>query len=803
MRIRRCALPLFVLLGVFLFAYSYWVLRGVEPTLEGEIRTGRLRSPVRIIRDVYAIPHIYAKNTHDLLFAQGYITAQDRLWQMDLSRRIATGRLSEIFGKDTVEIDYFFRALELKDIAERIYMGLDDESREELDSYASGVNLYIESGKKTLESIVLGYDIEPWSPVDSISIHLLSAFDLSINMDEEIFAIKALRRFGEETLGELLHEYPKNGGMIIPEGTRKSSFVPNIPEGYRMAREEFGLFQGKGASNNWVIDGTRSMSGKPLLANDPHLRAQIPSVWHEIHLKASGINVIGVTFPGSPYVLIGHNERVAWGFTDAMVDRVDLFIERISPENPREYWYVDRWERMRTKRVEIGIKEGSGYSTIVKEIDYTRHGPVISPFEPGVKEVLSMGWTGSTVKDQTIKALSILNRAKNVEDVRKGGRYSGIYTLNVVCADVDGNIGYQLVGGVPVRGKETAYRLSSLHGKLPVPGWTDKYEWKGFIPYEELPGLSNPPLHSIATANNRIVGEGFPYLISSTWALPYRYERIVSLLEEKGRFSLEDLKRMQADVYSVPARRFVDELLGVRTDNLEVRWVLEELSDWDYEVRSTSLPALLYEVIRMDLIRNAFQDELGDIYPDFLYTLNFNQNPIDNVMEDPDSHWWDDTGTPHRESRDEMIVRSIGEAIREIGKGLGMEKGSWSWGRLHRYRFIHPLGRGIFLDRVFNPKPIPAEGDRDTINNSYFGYKRRFDPTEKTYDAAIIPSYRFIVDLSDINHALGMNSTGESGNPLSGRYSDMMEDWSQVKYHPLLFDDRDVEKNKWKELRLY
>jgi len=798
----RWILLLFALLGMLLFVYSYSVFKKTEPTLEGEIKVAEIKSPVRIVRDIYAIPHIYAKNTHDLLFAEGYVTAQDRLWQMDLSRRIATGRLSEIFGEDTVEIDYFFRALELKDIAERIYKSLDDENKEELDSYASGVNHYIKSGKKTIESIILGYDIEPWSPIDSISIHLLSAFDLSINMDEEIFAMKALKRFGEETLGELLPEYPQNGNTIIPEEIKKSSINLRIPEGYRIARERFGLFQGKGASNNWVVDGTKALDGKPILANDPHLRAQVPSVWQEVHLKAPGINVIGVTFPGSPYVLIGHNERVAWGFTDAMADRADLFIERINPENPRQYWYIDHWEDVRTKKVEIKIKDRDDHKAIVKEINYTRHGPIINPFEPGVEDVLSMSWTGGTVRDQTLKALSILNRARNIEEVREGDKYSKIYTLNMVCADVDGNIGYQLVGGIPIREKETVFRLRSLQGKLPVPGWTDEYEWKGFIPYEELPNLSNPPSHFIATANNRIVGENSPYLISNTWASPYRYERIASLLKEKEKLSVEDFKKMQADVYSVPAQKFVGEALKVRADNPEVKWVLRKLSDWDYEVRSTSLPALLYEVIRINLIRNTFQDELGELYSDFLYTLNFNYNPMDKTMENPHSRWWDDIGTPHRESRDEIIVKSIEDALREIRERLGMEKETWTWGGLHKYRFIHPLGRVRFLDKIFNPKPIPAQGDRDTINNSYFGYKRRFDPYDNTYDATFVSSYRFIVDLSDINHALGMNSTGQSGNPFSGHYSDMMEEWSQVRYHSLLFDDGDIEKNKWKELRL-
>lgn len=803
MKLIKWILLIFIVLFIFLLAYSYSTFTKIQPRLEGGLKASELKSPVRIIRDIYAISHIYAENTQDLLFAQGFVTAQDRLWQMDLSRRIAMGRLSEIFGERTVEIDYFFRTIEIKEIAERIYQNLDEETKDELDAYSSGVNQYIKSEKKPLESIILRYDIEPWSPIDSISIHLLSAFDLSVNMDQEIFAMKALKRFGEKTLGELLPDYPEEGNRVIPEEIKKLNLNLDIPDGYKIAKEQFGLFQGKGASNNWVIDGTKSQSGKPVLANDPHLRIQIPSVWHEVHLKAPGVNVIGVTFPGSPYVLIGHNERVAWGFTDAMADRVDLFIERINLENPSQYWYMDHWEDMRTKKVDIKVKDRGSYKTITKEINYTRHGPVINPFKQGIEGVLSMRWTGRVVEDQTLKATLSLNRAKNIEEARQGRKYAKIYTLNMVYADVDGNIGYQLIGGVPIRGKGAVVRpgslrvvrLNSLQGKLPVAGWDDEYEWKGFIPDDELPHISDPPTHFIATANNKIVGDDFPYLLSNSWAPPYRYERIVSLLREKEKLSLEDFKRMQADVYSVPARRFVSEIIKVQTNNPEVKWVLKELLYWNYEVTSTSLPALLYEVIRVNLLRNAFEDELGELYSEFLYTLNFNNNLIDKIIGDPDSHWWDDTTTPVGESRDEIIIKSIDDALREIGGKLGVEKEKWAWGELHKYNFVHPLGQVRFLDKVFNFKPVPASGDRDTINDSYYSYGN-------PYDTTTLPSYRFIIDLSDINHALGMNSTGQSGNPFSGHYTDTIEDWSQVKYHLLLFDDREIEGNKWKELML-
>ncbi|MGE5444640.1 MAG: penicillin acylase family protein [Ignavibacteriales bacterium] len=790
MRIIKYALAAFIALLILLSVYLYLIFEKTQPTLEGKIKVPELQSPVRIIRDIYGIPHIYAENIHDLFFSQGYVTAQDRLWQMDLSRRAAKGNLSEIFGETTVETDYFFRVMGIGEIAGKIYNKLDDEAKSELEAYSRGVNYYIKE-KEPLESIILRYDIEPWSPLDSISIHLLSALDLATNTDEEMFAMKALKKLGEKMVDELLPNYSESGNTIIPEEIKGSNLDFDVLNGYKIAREKFRLFQNIGESNNWVVDGAKSTTGKPILANDLHLRSQIPSVWYEVHLKAPGINVIGAIFPGSPYVAIGHNERVAWGFTDAMADRADLFIERINPANPHQYWYVSHWEDMRTEDVEIRVKDKSGYKTVKREINHTRHGPVINVSKTDTYEALSMKWSAREVEDETLKGLSILNRSGSVREAKEGGKYGGIYTLNMVYADVDRNVGYQLIGGIPIREKGT----SSLEGKFPVPGWSGEYEWNGFISDDELPGVINPPVHFLATANNKIVGDNYPYLISNTWAPPYRYERITSLIEGKEKLSVEDFKRMQADVYSVPARKFVGVITKVQTDNPEVKWVLDKLSAWNYEMRNDSLPALLYETIRTNLIRNTFKDELKELYPDFLGTLSYNCNLIDKIIDDPNSHWWDNVDTPKKESRDEIITRSIEDALGEIKGKLGEERETWTWGAIHKYHFIHPLGRVRFLDKIFNFGPIPAQGDRDTINYSYFSY-------QNPYDTIVLSSYRFICDLSDINHALGMNSTGQSGDPFSKRYKDMVENWSQVRYHPLLFDDGDIKRNKWKELDL-
>lgn len=776
-----------VLLTTFVFISFYLILRINRPTLEGSLALAGLASPVTVIRDIYAIPHIFAENPGDLFFSQGFVTAQDRLWQMDLTRRIALGRLSEIFGMETVEMDYFFRALELGELSQKIYGYLDDETKGELSAFSDGVNRYIDSGKRPTESIILRYNIEPWHPTDTISIHLLSALDLSLNMDEEIFMYKALTSLGEEKakvffnwLGEKLPE----GSQKMREGMKIDS---DFLDGYRIAKERFGLFSGYGASNGWVVDGTKSVSGKPMLANDPHLRIQVPSVWYEVHLKAPGINVIGATFPGTPYVLIGHNERVAWGFTDSMADRVDLFIEKLSPDATR-YWFRDHWEDIEKKRLEIRVKDNSGYKTVVRESHYTIHGPIINSFRGGLEDILSMRWSAREVPDLTLTGLSRLNRSGNVEELISGAKYGKIYAQNMIFADVDGSIGYQLVGGIPKRLKG--------NGKFPVPGWSGEYEWSGFIPEKDLPFSINPPSHFIVAANNKLTADGFPYLISNSYASPYRSERIIALLHEKDVLSARDFGEMQADVYSLQARLFVQSIKGIETDDPYVKWALEELSGWNFQVSRNSRPALLYEVIRAHLLRLIFEDELGEVFPGFLHNLEFNYEFVNEVIADGSAAWWDNVDSEETETRKDIVLTGINQAVADIKQKLGRKGSNWTWGALLKYKFQHPLGNIRILSYIFNPSPIPAAGDRETINNSYFSYDGR------PFQLTRIPSYRVIVDLSDMDSAMSMNSTGQSGDPLSRFYSDDIRKWAGVGYKTLFFKEESIDRNSWKKLWL-
>ena len=786
---RKLKWPVLVtaILTAFVIISIYSIMRETQPTLEGSLVVAGLSSPVEIVRDIYAIPHISAENSRDLFLAQGFVTAQDRLWQMDLTRRIALGRTSEIFGHQTVEMDYFFRAFEIDKLAKKIYGYMDDETKSELLAFCDGVNSYINSGKKPIESLILRYKIEPWSPTDTISIHLLYALDLSINMDEEIFMYQALKVLGEQKAKSIFKDFREKTFTGVKGAKKPMNTDSDFMTGYRISKRMFGFFSGYGASNGWVVDGTKSENGKPMLANDPHLRLRIPSVWYEVHLNAPGINVIGATFPGTPYVMIGHNEKVAWGFTDSMADRVDLFIEKLKPDDITKYRFKDHWEDIKTKNVEIRVKGKSGYKTVSKVLNFTRHGPIINPFREGLDDILSMEWSGSGAMDQTLVGLSRLNKSKDAKELMSEGKYEKIYAQNMIFADVDGNIGYRLVGGIPnrLRGK----------GKFPVPGWSGEYEWRGFIPDELLPYSLNPSSHFIVTANNKTVGDDYPYLISNSWVSPYRGRRITSLLNQKDRLSIKDFESMQADVHSLPASLFVQALKGIETDDPEVKRALDELSSWDCDVTSKSMPALLYEVTRLYLLRNTFEDELGEIFPGFLRNLEFNNKFFDDVIGDADSVWWDNVDSKEVETRENIVLKSIKDAIADINGKLGGTPANWKWGAIHKYKFEHPLGNNWILSYIFDPKSVPAEGDRDTINNSYFSYDNPFHVNR-------IPTYRVIVDLSDMNNAISMNSTGQSGDPLSRFYSNDIIEWAHAGYKTLFFDKESIERNSWKRLWL-
>jgi penicillin amidase len=642
---------------------------------------------------------------------------------------------------------------------------LDPKTKRALDSFARGVNAFIEThnGSLPLEFTILGYKPSPWTPADSISIAKILGWGLSMNWEAELLRASIVKNLGKEAAMDLMPTYPPDHPLIIGE-LRISSPAPLLPCSL--------------ASNNWVVDGTKSVTGKPLLANDAHLPIQMPSIWYENHLVGAGFDVIGASLPGIPGVVIGHNRHIAWGMTNVGADVQDIYIEKINPENPYQYRYEDRWEDMEVIIEEIEVK-GRDEPEIC-EVLITRHGPIITPVLEGVERPLALRWIGHEPGRVTKGAL-LLNRARNWEEFLEAMRCWDLPSQNFVYADVMGNIGYFMAGKIPIRAKG--------NGLAPVPGWTGEYEWVGFIPFEDLPSLYNPETHYIATANNRVIGDDYPYLITLDWAIGDRAARIVELLTAEGKLSLEDFQAMQADAFSAQKKELAKLIVALNPQEEMQKKAIEYVRGWDGECDEESVAATIVQAFYAALIRNIFADELGEDFSTYIERRFFHDLALKRVMEAPDSPWFDDVTTPERETFKEIIEASFSEAVESLREELGDDINGWRWGRLHVATFVHPLGKVKPLDKLFNRGPVGVRGDGSTLCRSAYN-------PDKPFSVKHVATYRQIVDLADLGRSVSIHSTGQSGQPFHKHFADMLDAWRDVEYHPMLFDRESIEANK-------
>src|SRR5579883_2219627 len=516
------------------------------PKTRGKLHLAELHEPVEIVTDRYGVPHIYANNEDDLYLAQGYVHAQHRLWQMELNRRIGSGRLAELFGEIALEPDRFARRLGLHRAAAAAVRTLPPHSARILDAYARGVNAFISSHRTNLplEFTLLRLTPAPWQPADTMQWSKMMGWNLGGNWETELIRARLVARLGPERAAKLETGYDPSHPLIIPPGVSYKGTNLGLLEQYATLRQlsGFGLL---GASNNWVVDGSMTITGKPILCNDPHLGQTAPSIWFECHLVAGEIDVVGATFPGAPGVIIGHNRHVAWGVTNAISDVEDLYIEKFNPQNPIQYEYKGQWEEAEVIREEIRVKGRA--EPLIEEVRITRHGPILTSMpnpqsaetaeaagsnghNPVPAELpLALRWTGLQ-QCHILSSIPKLNRATNWEEFREAMRDWDVPPQNVIYADKEGNIGYIMAGAIPIRAQG--------QGLLPSPGRTGEYAWVGYIPFDELPQTYNPEQHFIVTANNRVVDDNYPYYITNEWLNGYRAQRIRDLLTSKGKLAL-------------------------------------------------------------------------------------------------------------------------------------------------------------------------------------------------------------------------------------------------------------------------
>ncbi len=780
-----------LLLAVLLVGGSLFIRR-TFPTINGTVRvpgplsSWSLHSSVEVYRDKWGIPHIYADDAEDLFFAQGYVTAQDRLWQMEMNRRIGSGTLSEVVGDATLETDRFIRTIGWRRVAEIEAANLEGDALVMLEAYAAGVNAFIDThrGSLPLEFTILGFQPGPWTPADSISWAKVMAWDLGGNWEAELLRAKLIDTLGEGKAAELAPPYPDRSPLIIPPevGGYGNLDIEGVLARYTPVKESLGAGGPGLGSNNWVVDGTKSATGMPLLANDTHLPLGLPSIWYDVHLIGGGYHVEGYTFPGVPGAIVGHNEDIAWGVTNCNPDVQDLYVEKINPDNPDQYEYQGQWLDMEIIEEVIQVKGGE---PVTERVRLTRHGPIINPVVEGLTEVLAFRWT-ALEPTRIYDSLVLLDKASNWEEFRTAMALWAVPSQNFVYADREGNIGYQTPGLVPIR-------VEGHTGLLPVPGWTGEYEWQGYIPFEELPTVLNPSTHFIVTANNKVVDDSYPHRLAYDYAVGHRAERITTLLGEKDMLSVLDFQRIHGDTYSIPGEIFTPYVLQIKPEGFLQERALNEIRDWDYYNDRDSTGAAILEVFYLKLVENTFADELGEeLFAEYVGADTWHHIALEDMIEETDNPWFDDVNTPERETRDDIVLRAFADALDYLGNKFGDVPHTWEWGRLHAITFVHqPLGQsGIApLEMIFNRGPVEVGGSDYTVNAA------SYDP-EEPFATVHGVSQRLIVDLSNLDNSLSTHTVGQSGLPFNKHYDDMIALWQGVQYHPLLWSRIVVEQNQ-------
>lgn len=785
-------LPRFAGLGLGLAAGAagavyYAAFRQSQPKIRGRMILRGLKGSAEVIRDRWGTPHIFADNRDDLFFALGVVHAQDRLWQMELNRRTVSGTLSEILGEAPLEVDQLMRRAGLHRAAEREARSLDPEAAAILQAYCNGVNAFLEQkrGALPLEFTILRTRPAPWTAADSLALGRLMGWTLSGNIDAEIVRSWLISKVGPQAMVDLEPPYPGGMPLVMPPGTESAppgrEALEKIQEAARLALVGFG-----GGSNNWVVDSQKSITGMPLLANDPHLPPTTPMIWYQAHLKGAGFDVIGVSIPGLPGVAIGHNDRIAWGLTASVTDQQDLFVERLNPENPHQYEYRGKWRDGTVIREEIRIRGRS--EPVVEEVLVTEHGPDIGPCIPGETRTLALK---SVVIEEggLLPAALALMQARDWDDFREALRRWPSPPQNVVYADVEGNIGYQLVGFVPKRKKGL--------GMVPVPGWTDDYEWKGYVPFDELPCLFNPSTHFVATANAKLVGEDYKHHITNDWIEGFRTRRIVDLLTAKEKHSREDFQRMHMDCFSISGRELAPFITALEPQDGRLQQAIRYVRNWDYRLTPDSVGGAIVEAFFYHLYRNVFRHKVGDLLDTYTGVGIHMMVPVNaygfrvvshllRVLREARADWFP-SGDGQEVTWSSVIMRSLEEAVGDLQQRLGDDMSQWQWGRLHQITFPHPLGQVKPLRRIFNRGPYPIAGDQNTVHQG------AFDPAHPFVASVSTPSYRQIVDLGDLNRSVAVIPGGQSGQPGNRHFSDLMPLWLRGEYHPLLFDRRAIE----------
>lgn len=787
----------------------YNILNSSLPEYDGEISNSEISADVQIYRDSMAIPYIIAQTEEDAAFALGYAHAQDRLFVMDIIRRAGEGRLAEIFGERSVPFDKMFRTIGLKRIVDKNMKQINPKSLDLLKAYAKGVNLYIRNakGKYPAEFDVLGYDPEEWKPKHSLLVGRMMAWELNISWWIDFSFSYLVQKFGQEKILEILPDYPENSKLLLPLVINN---YPTISRSFVEVDKSFREFMGMSGthlgSNNWVVNGKKSSSGYPILANDTHLHFSAPSRWYAAVIRGGDWNVSGFTIPGVPAVVVGKNQNISWGVTNIMLDDADFYVEKLDSAQ-KKYLFNGDWKSLDVFKDTIKVKNEK---PVVFEIKSTHHGPIISDIHPFTvlypesisSAVISMRWLGADFSDE-LYALYSIDKAKNWNEFKSAFQYYGLPGQNFVYADNAGNIGYMFGGKLPLR--------SSVSPTFIYDGTTDEYDWKGNVPISELPSIYNPSTNFLATANNKLVKD-FKYHISNIWEPSSRSERIFGLLTAKEKHSVEDYKKYQTDIISPYAEKVVKHILnsfkGIKVVDANLKSSLQMFRQWNYEMDEFSQVPTIYAMFLKYFLQNTLLDEMGkDLLNEYVFVANVPYRTILKVLADSSNSWYDNISTPKVENKDEIIRKSISDALAELENNFGNDITNWQWGRLHKATFKHAFsGASSLLDKFINIGPFSIGGDGTTLFNTEYPFMEGIKSyplfNNEQFDNNLGPTMRYIFDFAKPNQFQMVLTTGQSGNFMSDHYSDMSEMWLRGNYVIVRTDDQSIKSGKNKLLRI-
>lgn len=788
--------PIFIgILVITFFAIGFGWMRSSLPMVDGTLRLDGPQDSIVIARDSHGVPHVNAASELDLAFGLGYAHAQDRLWQMEMNRRIGSGRVSEVLGTAGLGFDRYFRTLGFTHRAKTALAALPPEATAILESYANGVNSFVDNHRGALppEFLLTGVSPEPWSPVDSLVWQKMMWLDLSGNARHEIARAQLLTKLTPQQVATLYPAYPGEAPRTMPSLAALYDKSPVVAAAQAIGPEKPAGY----GSNNWVVSGTRTASGMPLLANDPHLGLTTPSIWYlaRLHNRSTGSNVVGVSFPGAPGIVLGRNDHIAWGFTNTAPDIMDLFVEKLVGED--SYLTPDGPATFEARDEVIKVRGGEDVVLTVRE---TRHGPVVSDIYDGSESftgddhVIALQWTALMPEDTGLVALLNLGAATTFEEFKAAGSYYGGPQQNMIFADTEGNIGYYAPARVPVRHAD-----NEIGGLLPSPGWDAKYDWQGFLDYEELPTRFNPDSGIIATANEKIVDADYPHFITHDWSLPYRGNRIRAELSGVEAHTAESFGTLHADVVSDMARDILPWMLA----NLEDTPIKEALAAWSGTMDMNTAEPLIFQTWLRHYQELLMADELGDMYAGFRRQRPrlLKSSLFWTTDADPDDWntgyyalpvldqtaalaWCDDVTTDDSvETCAALANRAMAQTIDELTEANGEDRQTWRWGDSHFLHQSHrPMSQIPVLKDVFG-LTTPVSGGRFTINVAGVSTNPR-TLNQSTFG----PSYRGIFDLSDLEKSLYMQPTGQSGNPFSPHYGDLFSRWRAVDYFTIPTD---------------